>query len=113
MKFSKKFLIGLVGVLILLMIIFFPYMKAEILTAKYGEEFRGLETQTQMMDLADYHKVIQYSDSSAEVYYVHKNKGGCVIQFEKDDEQNWCITYWKMIWSHYGSANEFYWPYYK
>lgn len=112
MKASKKILIILVGVLILLLVAFFPYMKAEILTAKHGEEFKGLETQTQMMDFADYYKVIQYSDSSAEVYYVHKNKGGCVIQFEKDDEQNWCITYWKMIWSHYGSANEFYWPYY-
>ena len=90
--------------------IFLPYLKAEVLTYLYGKEFKGLEQQTKMMDSASYHKVVEYSESQATVFYVLSGKGGCVITFRKE-ENDWRIVTWKMIWSHYGSADEFYWPY--
>lgn len=63
------------------------------------------------MDPASYHKVVEYSETQAAVFYVHSGKGGSVIIFEKENNE-WELVTWKMIWSHYGSAEEFYWPYY-
>ena len=112
MKKSTKILIISAAILIIALIVFYPYIKAEYLTVKYGDEFNGLEQQTKMMDPASYHKVIEYSKSHATVFYVLSGKGGCVIVFEKENN-NWEIVTWEMIWSHYGSADEFYWPYYR
>lgn len=109
---KKKTIILIFVFILLFAIIIFPYLKAEYLTYCYGEEFVGLEQQTQMMDGATYLKVVDYSKNRAQVFYVLSGKGGCVITFDKEVE-NWKIATWKMIWSHYGSADEFFWPYYK
>ncbi len=112
MKKSTKILIISAAILIIALIVFYPYIKAEYLTAKYGDEFNGLEQQTRMMDPASYHKVIEYSKSHATVFYVWSESGGCVMLFEQEDN-NWEISTWEVIWSRYGSADEFYWPYYR
>ena len=107
----KKRIIIITIIAALLIVIFLPYLKAEILTLLYGKEFEGLEQQTRMMDPASYHKVVEYSETQATVFYVHSGKGGCVILSEKENSE-WKIVTWQMMWSHYGSAEEFYWPYY-
>ena len=52
--------------LFLLLILFFPYIKAEVLTLKYGDEFDGLQKQTNMLGELEYLKVLSYSSDTAD-----------------------------------------------
>ena len=98
-------------VLILLGVIFFPYLKVEYLTMKYGDEFVGLEEQTNMLKDSKYLKVFSYNDTYAIVFYV--SDSGDLISFCRDSNNNWKKDEWKTIWSRSGNADEFIWPYYK
>ena len=106
----KKYII-LSIVLILLGVIFFPYLKVEYLTMKYGDEFVGLEQQTKMLNDAKYLKVFSYNDTEAVVYYLSDTRS--LITFNKDSDNNWQYKEWRVIWSKSGNADEFIWPYYK
>jgi len=68
----KKFVISIVSILVLCLLLVWivPYIQCEILTAKYGDEFMDLEKSIQMIDEADYLKVLEYSETFARVYYV-------------------------------------------
>ena len=57
----KKTVLILIVCTFLLLILFVPYIKAEILTVKYGDEFIGLQKQTNMLSEAEYYRVISYS----------------------------------------------------
>ena len=107
----KKSIAITIIVILLLVLAFLPYLKAEVLTYLYGNEFKGLEQQTKMMDSASYYIVVEYSETQAKVFYVLSGKGGCVITFSKQNS-SWEIVTWEMVWSHFGSADKFYWPYY-
>lgn len=111
MKPFKKRMITILIVFVLLLVIFFPYLKAEILTFQHGSEFEGLEQQTHMLAEACYYKVLSYSENTATVFYVSDT--GDLLTFGRDNEGNWQYTDWVTIWSDAGgSADEFYWPYY-
>ncbi len=109
MKPKKVIIIPLL-ILIILFLVFFPYMKAEYLTLKYGYEFENLQRQTNMLSEVRYYKVLSYSDEVAEVFYVSDT--GDLITFKKSEENIWTYTEWKTIWSNSGSADGFVWPYY-
>ena len=96
---------------VFLLILFTPYLKAEILTAKYGKEFYGLQKQTNMLNESDYYKVLSYSNDLAKVFYVSDT--GDLLTFEKDSGGKWKYSEWKTVWSDSGSASEFIWPYYR
>ena len=68
MRKTKKTVIIIFAILIL--IIFSPYIKAEYLTLKYGNEFIGLEKETNMLNQAKYHKVFSYSKKQAGFIYI-------------------------------------------
>ena len=108
MKKKKRWLLFIPA--ILLIILAFPYIKAEYLTARYGDEFAGQEQQTRMLSPAKYYKVIDYSPTQASVFYVSDT--GDVITFEKTEDE-WKMTDWETIWATTGSSDEFYWPYYR
>ena len=108
MKKKKRWLLFIPA--ILLIILAFPYVKAEYLTARYGDEFAGQEQQTQMLNPAKYYKVIDYYPTQASVFYVSDT--GDVITFEKTEDE-WKMTDWETIWATTGSSDEFYWPYYR
>ncbi len=109
---KKKVIIALAILIpVILTAVFFPYIKAEYLTWRYGEEFTGLERQTNMLNAADYLKVLEYSEHEATVFYASDT--GDVMVFVKDENSNWTRKSWKTIWSESGSADGFYWPYYK
>lgn len=111
MKPFKKRMIIILIVFVLLLVIFFPYLKAEVLTFQHGSEFEGLEQQTHMLAEACYYKVLSYSENTATVFYVSDT--GDLLTFGRDNEGNWQYTDWVTIWSDAGgSADEFYWPYY-
>ena len=111
MKAFKKPFVILIIFAVILIIIFFPYIKAEYFTLKYGKQFEGLEEQTNMLSNSRYYKVLSYSKSRAKVFYVSNT--GDVITFEKNSQGVWQIKDWYTVWSHYGSADNFYWPYYR
>ncbi len=94
-----------------LIIVFFSYIKAEYLTFKYGDEFLGLESQTNMLNDSRYYRVIDYWGDEATVFYV--SDSGDIIRFVKNDKDEWELQEWKTIWSKTGSASEFHWPYYR
>lgn len=108
MKKKKRWLWFITA--LLLIILAFPYIKAEYLTARYGDEFAGQEQQTRMLNPAKYYKVIDYSPTQASVFYVSDT--GDVITFDKT-EDGWQMTDWETIWATTGSSDEFYWPYYR
>lgn len=111
MKKIEKSVIIIFISLIFLLFVFIPYIQAEILTIKYGNEFNDLQKQTNILTEAHYYKVLSYSDEQAKVFYVSDT--GDVIIFKKNAEGNWDYSEWKTIWSNSGSAGEFYWPYYR
>ena len=109
MKKYCRFLI-VFFILIFFAVIMFPYVKAEYLTIKHGQEFVGLEEQTNILSDSTYLKVIKYSEEQATVFYVSDT--GDLITFIKENNE-WKLHSWKTIWSTSGSADSFYWPYYR
>ena len=108
---KHKKVIGILIVIVLLII--FPYMKAEWLTAQYGNEFDDLYKESHMLDSISYFKVMKYSEMEAEVYYVQgEHLGADLFTFIKDNNQ-WKLDSWETVWSKYGSADKFIWPYYR
>lgn len=87
-------------------------IKCEILTYLHGTEFTTLYKETHILGEQEYLKVLNYSDTSARVYYVGiENRGGAVLLFVKKDGQ-WTFDKWgREIWSKSGSADGFVWPY--
>ena len=81
-----------------------PYIKAEYLTHKYGEEFQDLYKETHMIDHVDYCKVLEYSSDHAKVIYVAR--GSDIHVFEFDSVGGcWQRSDWKVMWSASGSAD--------
>ena len=79
---------------------------------KLGLRFENEYKQCTMMPLEiDHYKVMSYSKNYAEVYYVTADcVSGNILRFSKE-ENKWVMTSWDTIWSKYGSADGFIWPY--
>ena len=108
---KKKTLAIIVAVAVPIILISFPYLKTEYLTARYGSQFEGLYVQTHMLDYADYCKVLEYDESHARVLYV--DSGVCTNVLDFDLRRgNWEMSHWETIWSHSGSADSLMWPLY-
>lgn len=105
--------------IILLLIIACPilfwgasYARCELLTYQHGQEFETLYKANNMIGEQEYLKVLDYSDASARIYYVSINGyGGNILKFVKNDGK-WVYDSWeRVVWSKYGSADGFVWPY--
>lgn len=102
-------------ILLVFISVFFLYwlhslISCEILTAKHGEEFVGLDQQTNMLKSSNIIKVLEYSDTSATVYYKSED-GGDILEFRKINEE-WKLNKWvATVWSKTGSADDIMWPY--
>ena len=107
----KKILI-IVFILSPLIIWGMSILRCELLTNQHGKEFETVYKENTMMGEIDYLKVLNYSDVSARVYYVSKNRtGGDILIFSKKDNQ-WTYDKWeRTVWSKSGSADGFMWPY--
>lgn len=86
--------------------------KCEILTLMHGDEFSELYKSNTMIGEPKYLKVLEYSDSYAEVYYVGEgNSMANILSFVRNGEQ-WEYDKWiDCVWSKTGSASEVIWPY--
>lgn len=111
MKKRKKFVIAFA----LLFVAFYciSLFKCEFLTAVHGDEFEGLETNTNMLEKSDYLKVLDYSDTDSTVYYVGPNRSYAnILSFSRNGKTDqWVHVKWDTIWSKSGSADGFIWPY--
>jgi len=85
-------------------------IKCEITTVQHGKKFTDLYKDTNMISSVDYLKVLNYSDTSARIYYVSKGGMGNIITVIKQDGQ-WAYDKWETVWSTSGSADEFVFPY--
>ena len=91
----------------------FPYIKAEFLTRQHGNEFQELGQLTGMIDAIVYHRVLDYTDEHATVFYVSKGHvAGNLVEFSRQGNE-WILSEWRTIWSTSGSADGFMWPYYR
>lgn len=107
---KKKFLI--LTIVILTVCIFFPYLKAEFLTFRFGENFKDGYLQTNMIDSIQYYKVLDKKNNAAKVIYITSNHTSAnVVSFKKKDG-TWKMTDWETVWSKSGSADGFMCPYY-
>ncbi len=112
MKIQKKRIKWII-LLICLAVLFSPYLKVEYLTWRYGDEFTDGYKQTNMIDEVTFLKVMKYSETSAQVYYVDRRyEVTDLLTFSKQDGQ-WVMDRWETIWSRSGSADGFIWPYYR
>lgn len=112
-KPREKLIVLIIICFLVIIFVFIPYIKVEILTNKYFNEFAELYKLCNMIDQIDYYKVYDYSTTSARIYYVAKNKSsGNIFEFSKKDGE-WILKDWKTIWSDSGSADGFIWPYYR
>ena len=88
-------------------------LKCEVLSIMHGSEFAEIYKENTMIGEIDYLKVLKYSDTYAEVYYIGKRKsGGDVVSFVKENNE-WKFNEWeRTVWSGVGgSASEVIWPY--
>ena len=110
---KKKTLAIIVAVAVIVDIIFisFPYLKAEHLTARYGSQFESLYEQTHMLDHVDYCKVLECDESHARCCYVERGVSTNVLEFDFRNG-TWEMTRWEPIWSSSGSADSLMWPLY-
>lgn len=110
----KKFLLKtFLAVLIMFFLVWgILILKCEILTWRYGNQFKTVYKENTMMGDIEYLKVLNYSDRSARVYYVSKNRsGGDILVFSKYNGE-WKYDKWeRTVWSKTGSADGFIWPY--
>lgn len=111
-EIMKKILIKIFLMIFLLLFIFWTvsFVKCEIFTFKYKEEFADKYLQTGMINDVDRIKVISYSKSNAKVYYSLKNEGGNLL-FLKSQNEQWTLEKWKTVWSKTGTADGYIWPY--
>lgn len=110
-KKTKIIFIAILSVLILFFV--FPYIKAEYYTTKYGEAFEDLYTQTSWIESIEYFKVVEYDSSQATVLYIEKGHVTCFEVIFVQNNGSWELDKMNCVWSTSGSADSFYWPYYR
>ena len=98
-----------VGIVLLLWI--GSLVKCEVLTNRYGTEFQELYKDNTMLDEIDYLKVLGYTDDTARIYYVAKDRSSGNILVFGNENGKWSCKNWETVWSKSGSADGFIWPY--
>lgn len=107
----KKWIVMLSVTALILMFWFASVVKCEVLTLVYGKEFCEIYDSNTMIGDLEYFKVLNYSKTRSEVYFVSEGKiTGHIVVFTKEHGA-WNINSWKTIWSKSGSADGFVWPY--
>ena len=105
--------VSIIALLVLVGFLAFPYVKAEYYTAKYGDVFENLYTQTSWIEELEYCKVVDYDSTQATVIYIEKGHNTCFEAIFVLNNGEWDFDKLDCIWSKSGSADGFYWPYYR
>lgn len=105
-KFKSFFLI----VIILVVLLFAPYLPIELNTNKYKQEVNKLYLQTGLIEDDNYCKVYKYTDSDLQVLFADTKSVNMCYYIKKDDE--WKLARWETILSVEGSASGLVFPIY-
>lgn len=113
----KKFNIKRCFILLLILMIVGSYVKVEIQTLLYGEQFEELYDASGWIEDISYFKVMKYSGENADIFYVALSveDGSPTAKFLyhfKKESGNWTLDSWKCLDSKSGNAEKFYWPFY-
>lgn len=104
--------IALLGIMLFAAYWLVSFLHCEMLTVEHSEEFSDAWKEHTMIASVDYCKVIEYTDTYAEVYYVTESAYGNVLTFTRDSNNgDWNFYEWHTVWSSTGSAEDFIWPY--
>jgi hypothetical protein len=88
-----------------------PYANCEIITLFHGNEFAEVYKWNAMLGEQAYLKVLEYSRSSARVYYVNESHTDAnVLKFTKEHGE-WICSSWDTAWAISGTADKIVWPY--
>lgn len=113
MKHRGRKMLFVIILLLVLFVFAIPYGNVEWKTYLHKSEFQNEFQQTRMIDQIEYLKVFDYSQSKAQVLYVTGGHIATVMaNFSKSDEA-WILDTWTALWSSSGSAEKFFWPYYR
>ena len=85
----------------------------EYLTRRYVYEFWEVSQEDTMLIAPSSIKVLQYSKTSAQIYYITEDSGsGNILHLSKSYISNvWTVDSWETVWSTTGSADGVVWPY--
>lgn len=94
-----------------------PYVRVEFLTLCYGDKFSNLYDASGWIEDISYFKVMKYREEEADVLYAAWSEEqqcimGMFIYHFKRESGIWELERWECKWAKYGTAEEFYWPYY-
>ncbi len=114
---KRKILVAFV--LLILAVIFIPYLWVEINTALHKEEFKDLYLQTyetvednHCIGEDNYCKVFYKIGNEAKVFYA-TNTSTFMCRFSRNSTDDvWKICDADVLWSEYGSASNFSFPFY-
>lgn len=107
----KKILITFILIIVAFFIVWGgSIIKCEILTARHKSELFTYYEELNMISKPDYIKVIKYTQNEAKLYFVSKRINGVSVLLSKKDD-TWVVTEWKVVWSKFGSADGYIWPY--
>ena len=111
----KKYTTFILLFLILIVLLYWggSVVKCEILTKKYVDQFENAYKEYTMLIDCEKIRVLEYSETSASVYYITQGRGsGSILHFQrKSSQEEWNFVSWEVIWSTTGSADDFIWPY--
>jgi len=119
---NKKMLLIITVALVFICILALPYITAEYYTNKYGKQFEDLYGKqfealyelTGWVESVEFYRVVEYSENSAKLYYAEV--GGQTtyyLWFSRNNKDSaWELSYYKVLWSKYGNADDLPWPFY-
>lgn len=99
-------------IIIATFLIVFPYIRVEIKTYMYADEFKDIINENSMLEDFAYFKVMEYKKCNAEILCVSKNHSASFLMHYEKKEKSWYLTDWKCVWSKSGTADGFIWPFY-
>lgn len=124
----------MIVILSLIIYLLLPYYRVQYLTKKYGFEFLNLFSENGFYNNIEYLRVFKYRDENVNIFYldsdelktkinnlddnyavvlyVEENHNSASLFIFYDEEDQWELSSWVLIWSWSGSADGFMWPCY-
>lgn len=99
--------------LLVLFVCVIPYMRVELNTYLHKSTFREEFRQTHMIDKIEYLKVFDCTHDTAQVLYVVDGHEAAIMTYFSKCDGIWALDTWTVLWSSTGSAESFFWPYYR
>ena len=108
-KAKNKVIIALI-LSVLFLFLYIPYLKVEVNTLIYHDEFQNSYKLTNMFDNPKFFKVFYVKSGRAKILYGNDHEE--IVVFMKEKNNKWTYDCWDSVWSDMGSASEYTYPFY-